>query len=277
MWNYIVNPESGRNVNINGQIGRKIIKNYLIQLGGDFPSSFSQDVQRASQKGGGNCSLCGSPNTTKRTCPLNQAAKNKNISKHPNAKKGKKTKKGKAWSTPTSTKAQSQKLIKVHLKIKLSSQINDDVHWEMYEGNRLNDGYSRVEKVHKRVVNHILKNIETIAKNLLWTNFDEGYKYVGASYSDNSLTIELIPPSDPGTISGKTEGLSFWELVKQDITWELEAMDDGYGGSAVAHLGAEAGESDVDTNDGKDPHGMLNDKDIYNYDIMWSLQKIEHP
>jgi hypothetical protein len=36
--------------------------------------------------GGGNCSLCGSPNTTKATCPLNVDAKNPTKSKHPLAK-----------------------------------------------------------------------------------------------------------------------------------------------------------------------------------------------
>ena len=39
-------------------------------------------------EGGGNCSLCGSPHTTKRTCPLNPKAKNKNKTKHFKAKKG---------------------------------------------------------------------------------------------------------------------------------------------------------------------------------------------
>ena len=38
-------------------------------------------------EGGGNCSLCGSPHTTKRTCPLNPLAKNKNKVKHFKAKK----------------------------------------------------------------------------------------------------------------------------------------------------------------------------------------------
>jgi hypothetical protein len=38
-------------------------------------------------EGGGNCSLCGSPHTTKRTCPLNPLAKNKNKAKHPKSRK----------------------------------------------------------------------------------------------------------------------------------------------------------------------------------------------
>ncbi len=38
-------------------------------------------------EGGGNCSLCGSPHTTKRTCPLNRSAKNKNKVKHPKARR----------------------------------------------------------------------------------------------------------------------------------------------------------------------------------------------
>ena len=38
-------------------------------------------------EGGGNCSLCGSPHTTKRTCPLNPQAKNKNNAKHTKARR----------------------------------------------------------------------------------------------------------------------------------------------------------------------------------------------
>jgi len=38
-------------------------------------------------EGGGNCSLCGSPHTTKRTCPLNPLAKNKNKAKHTKARR----------------------------------------------------------------------------------------------------------------------------------------------------------------------------------------------
>jgi hypothetical protein len=37
------------------------------------------------QYGGGNCSLCGSPGTTKSTCPRNPDATNPNPAKHPNA------------------------------------------------------------------------------------------------------------------------------------------------------------------------------------------------
>ena len=29
MWNKIVNPKTGRKVNINGKIGKKVIKNYI--------------------------------------------------------------------------------------------------------------------------------------------------------------------------------------------------------------------------------------------------------
>ena len=40
-----------------------------------------------SQFGSGKCSICGSPGTSKLTCPLNPDAKNPNPSKHPLAKK----------------------------------------------------------------------------------------------------------------------------------------------------------------------------------------------
>ena len=34
MYNKIVNPKTGRKVNLNGKIGRLILKNYLLQFGG---------------------------------------------------------------------------------------------------------------------------------------------------------------------------------------------------------------------------------------------------
>ena len=34
MWNKIVNPKTGRKVNVNSNIGKKILKNYIKQLGG---------------------------------------------------------------------------------------------------------------------------------------------------------------------------------------------------------------------------------------------------
>ena len=38
MYNFIVNPETGRRVNVNGKIGRKVLTNYLNQLGGSSVS-----------------------------------------------------------------------------------------------------------------------------------------------------------------------------------------------------------------------------------------------
>ena len=34
MFKQIVNPETGRKVNVNGLIGKRVLKKYLIQLGG---------------------------------------------------------------------------------------------------------------------------------------------------------------------------------------------------------------------------------------------------
>ena len=47
------------------------------------------------QYGGGNCSLCNSPNTNKSTCPLNPGAKHPSSAKHPLAKKSSNTKNSK--------------------------------------------------------------------------------------------------------------------------------------------------------------------------------------
>jgi len=33
MWNKIFNPATGRKVNINGKIGKKILNNYIVQVG----------------------------------------------------------------------------------------------------------------------------------------------------------------------------------------------------------------------------------------------------
>jgi len=47
--------------------------------------SFMKLTNYYEQYGGGNCSLCGSPGTTKSTCPRNPDATNPNPAKHPNA------------------------------------------------------------------------------------------------------------------------------------------------------------------------------------------------
>jgi hypothetical protein len=67
MWNIIVNPKTGRKVDINGRIGQRVFKKYLKQMGG------------------GKCGICKSPGVTKSTCPLNPKAKNPNPKRHPMA------------------------------------------------------------------------------------------------------------------------------------------------------------------------------------------------
>ena len=63
MWNKIVNPETGRKVNINGKIGKKVLKTYLNSLygGGSVneevriedgePFDFYRSVEEADQDG----------------------------------------------------------------------------------------------------------------------------------------------------------------------------------------------------------------------------------
>jgi hypothetical protein len=36
MWNKIVNPKTGRKVNVNSKIGKSVLKNYMKQLGGGW-------------------------------------------------------------------------------------------------------------------------------------------------------------------------------------------------------------------------------------------------
>lgn len=58
------------------------------------------------QYGGGGCTMCGSPNTNRRTCPLNPEAQNKNALTHPLAHKSGKASKAvkKAPAAPKATK-----------------------------------------------------------------------------------------------------------------------------------------------------------------------------
>ena len=65
MWGKIVNPKTGRKVNIHGKLGRNIIQNYINQLGGSFdkdnvlqviPMTYKKKSRRLvkrKQRGGG--------------------------------------------------------------------------------------------------------------------------------------------------------------------------------------------------------------------------------
>ena len=66
LWNKIYHPSLRRYVTLSSEPGRNILSKYI-------------------QNGGGICSLCGSPNTNKATCPLNTKSKNILPDKHPKA------------------------------------------------------------------------------------------------------------------------------------------------------------------------------------------------
>ena len=53
MYEYIVNPKTGRKVNVNGTIGRKVIQNYLKQLGGFIRSGSRMPSCDAYRQDGG--------------------------------------------------------------------------------------------------------------------------------------------------------------------------------------------------------------------------------
>jgi len=73
LWNKIYHPTLRRYVTLSSELGRNILSNYI-------------------QNGGGICSICGSPNTNKATCPLNTKSKNILPDKHPKATVQKSTK-----------------------------------------------------------------------------------------------------------------------------------------------------------------------------------------
>lgn len=52
MYNFIVNPETGRRVNVNGKIGKKVLNNYLNQLGGAIRAGSRIPSEQFLQAGG---------------------------------------------------------------------------------------------------------------------------------------------------------------------------------------------------------------------------------
>lgn len=70
-----------------------------------------------SQSGSGKCSICGSPRTSKSTCPLNPNAKNPNPSKHPLAKKVSSAKPKVSSKSKTSSKSKMTKVLPKHSKL----------------------------------------------------------------------------------------------------------------------------------------------------------------
>ena len=91
----IAHPYTGKSITLNSCLGQKILRYYY-------------------QMGGGGCSLCGSPCTTKTTCPDNPKAKNPNPDKHPNAKtssskKSSVKKKNSAKKAPAKKKTSAKK------------------------------------------------------------------------------------------------------------------------------------------------------------------------
>ena len=59
MWNKIVNPKTGRKVNINGKIGKSVLKNYINQLGGNELDNTEQNYKNIQL--GGNSHLGPAP------------------------------------------------------------------------------------------------------------------------------------------------------------------------------------------------------------------------
>ena len=61
VYNYIVNPETGRRVTLNGKIGQRVIKNYLdtFQMGGSLGSSFRRGFKSAKASAGRNLKKAG--------------------------------------------------------------------------------------------------------------------------------------------------------------------------------------------------------------------------
>ena len=57
IFDYIIDPETGKKVNIYGKVGTTVLYHYINQFGGK-------------------CTICGAPNVNKKTCPGNDKATN---------------------------------------------------------------------------------------------------------------------------------------------------------------------------------------------------------
>jgi hypothetical protein len=81
IFEYIINPETGKRISIYGNSGKKVLNKYITQLGGAIrnrsiiPSDqFLQAGGDIIQKGGA-CSVCGKKGHNKRTCSSNLSDK----------------------------------------------------------------------------------------------------------------------------------------------------------------------------------------------------------
>jgi len=72
MWNKIVNPKTGRKVNLNSRIGKSVLRNYIAQLGGSKQTQLKRIAARINEPWkckacdfpdnvGTRCSICGTP------------------------------------------------------------------------------------------------------------------------------------------------------------------------------------------------------------------------
>ena len=49
MWNKIVNPKTGRKVNVNSKIGKSVLRNYMKQLGGAQLATYEKQTSAGIQ------------------------------------------------------------------------------------------------------------------------------------------------------------------------------------------------------------------------------------
>lgn len=128
------------------------------------------------QFAGGNCSLCGSPGSTKITCPLNPNAKNPNPEKHPNALI-------KSGSTKTN------QLKKIETSIAIEKLINILTN-NLYDNDKVDKRKPLpLQKVYTIATNFFnAKKIELYEDlNGLNTNIDGNKYYIGTKCQDWNL------------------------------------------------------------------------------------------
>lgn len=125
-FEYIVNPKTGRKVNVSSKLGKQILNKYITQLGGAI-RSLSIIPSNQFLQAGGACSVCGGTGHNKRTC--DKQAKKTPVKKNTRAKKPvvAKTpvKKNTRAKKPVAAKTRSKKKLDLNTPVRKVSASKD--------------------------------------------------------------------------------------------------------------------------------------------------------
>ena len=127
--------------------------------------------KKLQQVGGGACSLCGTPGTTKTNCPLNPAAKNPNQAKHTGAGAAAAPAAAKPKSSPKAKAAAASIVIPAHVENFMNIIENEQAHTKLKA--ILDKMPAATKKACKTYVNRILLTRESVKEINDITSYEE--------------------------------------------------------------------------------------------------------